>query len=251
MSPGSSRAAAHSSNGYSVAALGIAFPLLKRDFTIAPLIVGLIGAALVLGAVAGSSLGGIAADRFGRKPVFLADMAILALGSLISALAPDPRFIVLGQFVIGIGIGIDFPTSGSYVSELMPTHARSRMVVATIALQSVGMVVAALVSLAILALHPAMTDWRLLLGASGALALLFLAGRTQLQESPRWLASKGRMQEALSVLKWMGDTARRPASSPTRRRPRGPPSPSPPPASGISSVPRFGRARFWPAFHGC
>ena len=46
---------------------------------------------------------------------------------------------LLGQFLVGIGIGIDFPVSASYVSETMPKRARSRMVVATIALQSVGL----------------------------------------------------------------------------------------------------------------
>ena len=56
-----------------------------------------------------------------------------------------------GQFLVGIGIGIDFPVSASYVSETMPKNARSRMMVATIALQSVGMLVGAAVALATLA----------------------------------------------------------------------------------------------------
>ena len=63
-------------DGFSVVSLGIALPLLKRDFVISPLLVGLIGSALVLGAVAGAAFGGVAADRFGRKRVFLADLII-------------------------------------------------------------------------------------------------------------------------------------------------------------------------------
>jgi putative MFS transporter len=192
-------------DGFSVVALGLALPLIKRDFTVTSLLVGLIGAALVLGAVAGASLGGMAADRFGRKPVFLADMAVVALGSFLCAIAPAPWVIVIGQFVLGVGIGIDFPTSGSYVSEIMPASVRSRMVVATIALQSVGMVAAALVSLAILRLYPETGDWHLLLAASGVIALAVLAGRTRLPESPRWLAEKGRTADAVAVLERLGD----------------------------------------------
>lgn len=187
-------------DGFSVVSLGISLPLLKRDFAIAPATLGLIGSALVLGAVLGAVLGGVAADRIGRKRAFLADMAILAAGSAVCVLAQDPWLILAGQFAIGVGIGIDFPTSGSYVSEITPKAARSRMTVATIALQSVGMVAAALVGIAVLKAHPFVTDWRILLGAGGALALLYMIARLWLPESPRWLAEKGMIAEAAAVL---------------------------------------------------
>src|SRR5215475_505385 len=129
-------------DGFSVVSLGIAIPLLKQDMTITPVLVGLIGSALVLGAVLGATLGGIAADRIGRKRAFVADMAIMVAGSALCTVARDPASILIGQFLVGVGIGIDFSTSGSYVSEIMPRALRSRMTVATIALQSVGMVLA-------------------------------------------------------------------------------------------------------------
>ena len=127
-------------DGFSVVSLGIALPLLRRDFAIAPAMLGLIGSALVLGAVLGAAVGGVAADRIGRKRAFLVDMAILAAGSALCVIAQDPWLILAGQFVIGVGIGIDFPTSGSYVVRDHAKSPRSRMTVATIAMQSVGMV---------------------------------------------------------------------------------------------------------------
>jgi putative MFS transporter len=187
-------------DGFSVVSLGIALPLLKRDFAITPTMLGFIGSALVLGAVLGAAVGGMAADRIGRKRAFLADMAILAAGSALCVVAQGPWLILVGQFALGVGIGIDFPTSGSYVSEITPKAARSRMTVATIALQSVGMVGAALVGIAVLRLHPAMTDWRILLAAGGILAVVYIVGRLSLPESPRWLAEKGRLAEAAAVL---------------------------------------------------
>ncbi|MBM3550203.1 MAG: MFS transporter [Alphaproteobacteria bacterium] len=188
-------------DGFSVSGLGVALPLLKSEFVISPVFVGLIGSALVLGAVLGAAIGGLGADRFGRKRTFIADMAIIAFACLIGALAPNARLILLSQFLLGVGVGIDFPTSGAYVSELMPRKARSRMTVATIALQSVGMAAAALAGLAILKLRPSTEDWRLLFGASGAIALLFLGARLWAPESVRWLAAKGRIGEATALLK--------------------------------------------------
>ena len=187
-------------DGFSVVSLGVSLPLLERDFAIAPTMLGLIGSALVLGAVLGAALGGVLADRIGRKRAFLADMAILAAGSALCVVATDPWVILAGQFVIGVGIGIDFPTSGSYVAEITPKAARSRMTVATIAMQSVGMIAAALVGIAVLKFRPLTNDWRILLGAGGVLAILFMVARLRLPESPRWLAEKGMIAEAAVVL---------------------------------------------------
>jgi MFS family permease len=174
-------------DGLSIFSLGVAMPLITSRFSLSALMVGLIGSALVLGAVFGAVIGGPAADRFGRKPAFLIDMTIITVGALISALADAPQWVLLGQFIVGVGIGIDFPVSSSYVSETMPKQVRSRMVVATIALQSVGMLLGAAVAIAILWQRSSASDWRLIVGATAAVAFLFLLLRLWLPESPRWL----------------------------------------------------------------
>jgi MFS family permease len=106
-------------DGFSVVSLGIAIPLLKQEMNVTPVLVGLIRSALVLGAVLGAMLGGIAADWIGRKRTFIVDMAIMVAGAALCVMAREPSLIVVGQFLIGVGIGIDFPASGSYVSEIM------------------------------------------------------------------------------------------------------------------------------------
>src|SRR5215471_894792 len=174
-------------DGLSIFSLGVAMPLITGRFSLSAFMVGLIGSALVLGAVFGAVVGGPAADRFGRKPAFLIDMTIITIGALISALADASEWVLLGQFIVGFGIGIDFPVSSSYVSETMPKQVRSRMVVATIALQSVGMLLGAAVAIAILSQSSSSSDWRLIVGATAAVAFLFLLLRLWLPESPRWL----------------------------------------------------------------
>ena len=174
-------------DGLSIFSLGVAMPLISSRFSLSAFMVGLIGSALVLGAVFGAVVGGPAADRFGRKPAFLIDMTIITAGALISALADASQWVLLGQFIVGVGIGIDFPVSSSYVSETVPKQARSRMVVATIALQSVGMLLGAAVAIAILWQRSSSSDWRLIVGVTAAVSLLFLLLRLWLPESPRWL----------------------------------------------------------------
>jgi MFS family permease len=74
------------------------------------------------------------------------------------------------------------------------------MTIATIAMQSVGMIAAALTAVAIFRAHPSLTDWRILLGAGALIGLAFMVARLRLPESPRWLAEKSRLREAAAVL---------------------------------------------------
>jgi hypothetical protein len=128
------------------------------------------------------------------------DMAIIAVGAACAALAHDSVPILLGQFLIGIGIGIDFPVSGSYVSEVMPRTSRSRMVVATISLQSVGMLLGAVIAIALLGHTTDHAVWRPIVAASGVMAIVFLLLRLGLPESPRWLIERGRGDEAAAII---------------------------------------------------
>src|SRR5881396_135017 len=160
-------------DGFVIFALGVAMPLIIAEFHIAPEVVGLIGAALVLGAVFGAGFGGPVADRLGRKRLMLADMIIIVAGAATSALANGAMMLFVGQFLVGVGVGIDFPVSSSYISEVLPKRSRARMMVATIACQSVGMLVAAAITLLLLKNVGSAQSWRLFLAIEGAIALLF------------------------------------------------------------------------------
>ncbi len=182
-------------DGYAIFVLGVAMPIIVADFHIQPGVVGLIGASLVFGAVIGAGVGGPMADHLGRKKLMLADMIIITAGACISAVANGPAMLFVGQLLVGIGVGIDFPVSSSYVSEILPKPSRARMMVATIACQSVGMLLAAAVTLFLLRSGSAQA-WRLFLATEAAVALLFFVLRMSAPESPHWLMSRGKFAEA-------------------------------------------------------
>lgn len=187
-------------NGMSLMLLGIAIPLLSARFALPPAEQGLLGAALVFGSVPGALLGGFAADRAGRKPVFIADMALVALGAALAAWAQTPLTLAAGLLLVGFGIGIDFPVSGTYVAEWMPVASRPRAMVALKGSQAAGMVVGAGAGLALLDASYTSGVWRLLLGCTGVCAALIALARLALQESPRWLMLHGRNLEAARAL---------------------------------------------------
>lgn len=182
-------------DGYAIFVLGVAMPIIIAQFQIHPDVVGLIGASLVFGAVIGAGVGGPMADHLGRKKLMLADMIIITAGACTSALANGPAMLFIGQLLVGIGVGIDFPVSSSYVSEILPKRSRARMMVAAIACQSVGMLLAATVTLLLLRSGSAQA-WRLFLATEAAIALLFFVLRLSAPESPHWLMSRGKFAKA-------------------------------------------------------
>jgi putative MFS transporter len=183
-------------DGFAIFALGVAMPLIIAQFHITPDVVGLIGAALVFGAVLGAGIGGPVADRLGRRSLMLTDMIIISAGAATGALATGPAMLFVGQLFVGVGIGIDFPVSSSYLSEVVPERSRARMMVATIACQSVGMLLAAAITLLLLKNVESTQNWRFVLGAEGAIALLFFLLRLSEPESPHWLMTRARFAEA-------------------------------------------------------
>jgi putative MFS transporter len=190
-------------DGFVIFVLGVAIPLITVEFHLTPDVVGLIGASLVFGAVFGAGLGGPMADHLGRKKLMLADMIIIAGGAATSALADGFPMLFVGQLLVGVGVGIDFPTSSSYVLEVLPKRSRARMMVATIACQSVGMLLAAMITLVLLKNAHSDQIWRLFLATEGVIALLFFLLRLSEPDSPHWLIVRGRFAEAAEAFIWI------------------------------------------------
>ncbi len=143
----------------------------------------------ILGAFIGAFLFGRVADVLGRKRVYALVASIMIVGALASALAPNFLFLVIARFVLGLGIGGDYPVSAVLMSEYSNRKDRGRLVGMVFSMQAVGLIVGPLVALLLIATGTSHDlTWRLLLafGAIPAAAVVYL--RTKIPESPRFRA---------------------------------------------------------------
>jgi len=111
-------------DGFDLFIIGVALPLISREFSPDPFITGLIGASAVLGSVLGGFLGGRFTDLYGRKSLYLVDLGFFIVFGLLSALSWDVWSLILFRFLLGVGVGVDYPICASYVSEFMPSRIR-------------------------------------------------------------------------------------------------------------------------------
>ncbi|MDE2023590.1 MAG: MFS transporter [Gammaproteobacteria bacterium] len=185
-------------DGYDLSIIAIALILLKPQWQLGPLQTGLLGGAALAGALLGGLIGGPLADRYGRKAIYLLDMATFLVAALASGFAWDIASLVALRFVLGVGVGADYPVSATYLVEFLPRARRGRITVWVFALWMGGAAVSSAVGLALLPLGE--HAWRFMLasGAIPALGILWL--RKNLPESPRWYLRRGRVKEAVAVL---------------------------------------------------
>lgn len=191
-------------DGYDLFVMSAALPLIKNDFGInSAAMAGLLAGAAVLGAVPGAFISGILADRFGRRTILRLDVYAFAVSAVLCAIAWNPIALVVFRFMQGFAVGAEYPISASIVTETMPRKSRGRWVTGAFSFQAVGMVLAATVSTLILLGMQSDGAWRWMLLSSAVPAFLLGYLRRGVPESPRWLARKDRIDEALTSMGWL------------------------------------------------
>lgn len=159
------------------------------------------GSMTFLGLFIGATCFTSAADRFGRRVVFLYALLGYSIATAILALQTTAVGVFAARLFAGIGLGVELVTIDSYLVELMPSHMRGRAFALNSAVQYLGVPAVALFSWLLIPVAPlGIAGWRwvVLAGSSGALLAWYL--RRGLPESPRWLALHGRTAEAERVV---------------------------------------------------
>ena len=190
-------------DGFDLFVMSIALPLIIVHFSATPIEQGIVGAAAVIGAIFGALIGGRLCDRFGRKKVFLFDLLILIIFAILSSFAWNIESLIIFRFLLGVGIGADYPVCASYVSEFMPKRIRGRMLIAAFSFQAVGIFAAAAVGLFILAVHPSESAWRWMLVAGAFPAIVILLLRRGIPESARWHIQRKEWKLAMGVVRYL------------------------------------------------
>lgn len=177
-----------------------------------------------MGMAIGASLGGLLADRIGRRQVFALTMLVYGVATGLSALSTGLAMLIALRFVVGLGLGAELPVASTLVSEFAPRRIRGRMVVALESFWAIGWLLAAVIGYLLVPAHEDGWRWALALGAVPALWSLVI--RFGLPESVRFLESRGRYEEAEAVVR---DFERAASVAPPAEP--SPPTPPAPPAT--------------------
>lgn len=164
--------------------------------------VGWSGSLYIAGAVVGALVFGRLADRLGRKRLFLATLFVYMGATLLTALSPDFAFFALCRFLTGLGIGGEYAAINSAIDELIPARVRGRVNLAINGSFWLGAALGAGLSLLVLdarVLGP-VWGWRACFALGAVLAVAIVLVRRHVPESPRWLATHGRHEEAERII---------------------------------------------------
>lgn len=151
------------------------------------------------GTVIGAIFGGIPTNRWGRKKTLLAIGILYTLSAIGSALSNDPYVFAFFRFMGGLGVGASTIAAPAYISEIAPAKDRGRLV----SLYQFNIVLGILVAFFSNYLLSGIgdNDWRWMLGVQAIPAIFYTLFVITIPESPRWLISQSRVEEAKKVMK--------------------------------------------------
>jgi MFS transporter, putative metabolite:H+ symporter len=183
-------------DGFDGLALAYALPALFPLWHISPQQAGLLFTACSIGPMLGAFFFGWLAERWGRLPVTMLTIGIFSLAALACAFAWNYESLVTIRFIQGLGLGGEVPVAATYIAELSRAPTRGRFVLLYEMLFAIGIFVCALAGAWVVPTF----GWQYLFLIGATPALIPLLFRRTLLESPRWLVSQGRLQEAEQVV---------------------------------------------------
>jgi MFS transporter, putative metabolite:H+ symporter len=181
-----------------IAALSVHWGISKGDGS-------LIASAGFAGMAIGASVGGLLADRIGRRSVFALTLLVYGLATGASALAMGLGVLIALRFVVGLGLGAELPVASTLMSEFAPARIRGRVIVWLEAFWALGWILAAVIGTFVAASGP--TGWRWALAIGLVPAVYSLVVRLGMPESVRFLEKAGRHEEAETVVRGFEESA--------------------------------------------
>jgi MFS transporter, SP family, galactose:H+ symporter len=183
--------------GYDIGVISGAILFVKRDFSLSPGMEEIVVSSVLLGSLVGAAVGGILADRLGRRKLLIITAVVFGLGGIGAALAPGTAWLVVARVVSGIAIGIASFVAPLYISEIAPVDIRGKLVsINQVALTS-GIVISYFIDYA----FAESQAWRWMFALAVIPAVTFGIGLMFIPNSPRWLAGRGHVDQARTVLK--------------------------------------------------
>lgn len=186
-------------DGYLLGIVGIALTGITAQMRLSTTIEAVVGVAALVGMFFGGLVFGPITDRVGRKTMYTLDLLVLIVASVLSVFVTTAWQLIVLRFVIGVAIAADYPIATALLSEWLPRRRRAQMFTTVIIIWYIGTALAYLVGYVVTEL---LGDggWRWMLGSAAILATVVFLLRLGTPESPRWLVSAGRSEEAARVI---------------------------------------------------
>ncbi|KAK7482777.1 hypothetical protein BaRGS_00025943, partial [Batillaria attramentaria] len=185
--------------GYDTGIVSGSMLLLQPHFELNTIWQESIVSATIAAAALFALIAGVTCDAIGRKKTIMIASFVFAVGAVVMGVAPDKEVLLVGRIVVGIGIGFASMTVPVYVAESAPADIRGKLVTLNQLFITIGILVSSVVAGAFSEMKE--TGWRYMLGLAGVPGAIQFIGFLFLPESPRWLVSKGRDDEAREVLR--------------------------------------------------
>ncbi|CUJ77327.1 MFS transporter [Achromobacter aegrifaciens] len=195
-----------------VLSIGFSAPSIAKTFGITVPQALQSGTFFFIGMLIGAFVFGRMADRIGRRPVLMIAVIIDACAGVASAFAPEFTWLLFLRFLTGIGVGGTLPVDYTMMAEFLPSDRRGRWLVLLESFWAVGTILIALLALA--ATSWGDDAWRVIFFVTGLPALVGVALRFYIPESPMYLNRNGKSDRARKVLERVARVNRRDVDMP-------------------------------------
>lgn len=165
--------------------------------------IGMLGSAGMLGMIFGAALSGMAADKWGRRTVVMSTLIIYGIASGLSGFAVNYPMLLILRFCTGFGLGGELPAASTLISEYSPKKIRGRNVIILESFWAWGWILAALVAYLMIPVY----GWRIAFWVGAVPALFAAYLRKAVPESPRYLETAGKSEQADRLVRVMEDQA--------------------------------------------
>ncbi|OAS86230.1 sugar porter family MFS transporter [Metabacillus litoralis] len=195
--------------GYDTGVINGALPYMSEALNLNSFTEGLVASSLLFGAALGAVFGGRLSDFNGRRKNILYLAVLFFIATLGCTLAPNVTVMVIFRFLLGVAVGGASVTVPTYLAEMSPAESRGRMVTQNELMIVSGQLLAFIFN-AILGNTMGDNDhvWRYMLAIAALPAIFLFFGMIKMPESPRWLVSKRKNNDALRVLRQVREESR-------------------------------------------
>ncbi|PYY35603.1 sugar porter family MFS transporter [Curtobacterium sp. MCPF17_046] len=188
--------------GYDTGVVNGALLPMRQELGLTDVTVGVVTSSLAFGAAVGAVFGGRVADAWGRRRTIILLSVLFFVGTLVCVAAPSFGVIVVGRVLLGLAVGGASTVVPVFLAELAPYEIRGSLSGRNELMIVIGQLAAFVVNAVIASLWGEGDGvWRIMLAVCALPAVALFVGMLRVPESPRWLATHGRDDAALAVLR--------------------------------------------------